>query len=442
MINTVYNYSILGAIKIRLYPNKIQEQKLAQDFGNARKVWNLALDLKQKAYANGESLSCYDIKKMLPVWKNGEYDYLKQTHSQVLQESILHLDGAYKNAFARVKQCKHATSRRTKNSNVFGFPVFKSRYDSRQAISYPQGVTVSGNKITLPKIGQIKARVHREIVGKMKTVTILRESTGKYYAAILTEDFKLIAEPLQSFDAAKIIGIDLGVKDWIVDSNGNKLPNPHHLKKSLKKLHRLQKDLSRKIEFAKDRCIADGKPTIEQRNYFGSNIAKNRKHVALAHEKVRHARENYQHQVSFILANENQVVVAETLNIRGMMANRRLSKAIGDCAWGGFLIKLDYKLKAKGGQPVQISTWFPSTKTCNHCGVINEHITLNDRMWTCSSCHATVDRDINAALNIRDAGIVKIKAAGLSVYAHGGHVRLDAVGQAAAAEVGSLCDYA
>ena len=430
------------ATKIRLYPNKSQEQKLAQDFGNARKVWNLALDLKQKAYASGESLSCYDIKKMLPAWKGGEYNYLKQTHSQVLQESILHLDRAYKNAFARVKQGKRATSKRTKNSNVFGFPVFKSKYDSRQAISYPQGVTVAGNKITLPKIGQIKARVHRQIVGKMKTVTISRESTGKYYASILADDSKPIAEPLQSFDVAMVIGIDLGVKDWIVDSNSNKLPNPHHLKRSLKKLHKVQKNLSRKIEAAKARCIADGKPVKEQRNYFGSNVAKDRKRVALAHEKVRHARQNYQHQVSNVLANENQVVVAETLNVKGMMANRKLSKAIGDCAWSGFLNQLDYKLKAKGGQLVQISTWFPSTKTCNHCGVINERMTLKHRTWTCSSCQAIVDRDINAAINIRDAGIVKLKAAGLSVYAHGGHVRLDAVDQAAAVEVGSLRVYA
>ncbi|MBU3593058.1 transposase [Polynucleobacter sp. 71A-WALBACH] len=433
---------MLKAIKIRLYPNKEQEQKLAQDFGNARKVWNLALDLKQKAYANKESLSCYDIKKMLPFWKNGEYSYLKQTHSQVLQESILHLDKAYKNAFIRVKQGKRSTTKFSKNINIFGFPVFKSKYDSRQAISYPQGVTAMSHKITLPKIGQIKARIHREIVGKIKTVTISRESTGKYYASLLVEDFKTASKSLQSFDECKVIGIDLGVKDWIVDSNSQKLPNPRHLQKSLKKLHRVQKDLSRRIEAARARCLADGKPLKEQRNYFGTNIAKYKKRVALEHEKVRHARGNYQHQVSKLLANENQVVVAETLNVKGLLANRKLSKAISDCAWTGFLNKLDYKLRAKGGQLVRISTWFPSTKTCNSCGVINDHITLKDRIWTCSYCNTMLDRDINAALNIRDTGILQLKAAGLSVYAHGGHIRLDAVDQATACEVGSLRVYA
>lgn len=425
------------ATKVRLYPNKAQKQKLAQDFGNARKVWNLALDLKQAAHASGESLSCYDIKKMLPIWKNGEYKYLKQTHSQVLQESILHLDRAYRNAFARIQQGKRATAKHTKNANLFGFPVFKSKYDSRQAISYPQGVAVLGNKINFPKIGQIKAKVHRDIIGKIKTVTISRESTAKIYASILTEDPQPITEPLASFDDHQIIGIDLGIKNWVTDTSGEKLPNPQHLKKSISKLTRIQRSLSRKVESAKNRCTADGKSSKELRKYFGSNIAKDQKRLALAHEKVRHVRENYQHQVSSKLANKNQVVIAETLNVKGMISNRNFSKAISDCSWSSFLGKLDYKLKAKGGQLVRISPWFPSTKMCNHCREINEKIELSDRIWTCNACNAIIDRDINAALNIREVGIVKLKAAGLSVYAHGGHVRLDDFDQAMACEVGS-----
>ena len=275
----------------------------------------------------------------------------------------------------------------------------------------------------MPKIGLIKAKIHRDLLGKIKTVTLSRESTGKYYASILTESVEVKKDPIQAFDKDKIIGIDLGVKDLLVTSNGDKLPNPKYLKKQVKKLRHIQKDLSRKIETAKKRCLLDGKPLKEQSRYFGANIAKNRQQLARQHEKVRFARENYQHQVSRILANENQVVVAETLKIKNMLQNRKLSKAISDCGWFGFLTKLDYKLQENGGRLEQVSTWFPSTKTCNQCACINEHILLKDRKWTCSECNTVHDRDINAANNLKDAGIVQLKAAGLSVYAHGGDVR-------------------
>jgi putative transposase len=429
---------MLKATKVRIYPTAEQEQKLAQDFGNVRFVWNEALGLKQQAFADKLPLSCYDIKKLLPVWKNGEYDFLKLTHSQVLQESIRHLDVAYKNAFRRLKNKQVATSKRSKNKNVYGFAVFKSKNDARQAIAYPQGVRIEGNKLHLPKIGLIKAKFHREIIGKIKTVTVSRESTGRYYASILTENLEVKKDPIQSFDKNKIIGVDLGVKDLLVTSNGDKLPNPKYLKKQVKKLCHIQKDLSRKIETAKQRCLLDGKPLKEQSKYFGANIAKNRKQLARQHEKVRFARENYQHQVSRLLANESQVVVAETLKIKNMLQNRKLSKAISDCGWFGFLTKLDYKLQENGGRLEQVSTWFPSTKTCNECGCINEHILLKHRVWTCNECNAVHDRDINAAKNIKDGGILQLKAAGLSVYAHGGDVSPCSKSEAIADEVGSL----
>lgn len=430
---------MLRATKIRIYPNKAQEQRLAQDFGNARKVWNMALEMKEMSRGGDKKpLTCYDIKKMLPIWKKGDYPYLSQTYASCLQESILHLDRAYKDAFERQRLGKTVTKKNSKNTNRYGFPVFKSKHDSRHAISYPQHVKVLENKISVPKIGKIKAKVHRQIVGKIRTVTISRESTGKYYASILTDDAIAPKLPLKQIDASRVVGLDLGVIDWIVDSNGKKLANPKFLKKRVKKLARLNRSLSRKIEAAKKRCVDDGKPLKHLHNYCGSNILKDRKRLALEHEKVRHARNNFQHQVSRTLANDNQVVVAETLNVMGLLSNRKLSKAISDCAWGGFLNKLDYKLKNRGGQLVRISTWFPSTKMCNHCGTINDEISLRHRVWTCQGCHAVVDRDINAAINIREAGILQLKAAGLSVYAHGGHVSLDEVYQAKTREVGSL----
>ena len=413
---------MLSATKFRLYPTPEQAQLLARQFGCVRFVWNRALAMKRAAWTERqESLSCYTIKSMLPVWKKGEFPWLKEADSQALQEAILHLDRAYRNFFD-----KRA-----------GFPNFKSKHDARQSFAYPQRVRIDGDRIVLPKVGSIKAVVHRELVGKIKTVTISREATGSYYAAVLTDDGRPAPAPLAHFSKEAIVGIDLGLKDAVVSSHGLKTGNPKFFQRSLRTLRHRQRALSRKIEAAKGRCLAAGEPVANLRAFFGSNIAKDRTRVAKAHERVRHARNDWQHQISRRLADENQVVVAESLNVKGMLKNRRLARAIADVGWSGLLGKIDYKLRRKGGRMVKIDRWFPSTKTCSCCGSIREGLTLSDRVWLCEGCGTLHDRDENAASNIEAAGIAKLKAEGLSVSAHGGYVSPALIAPAVALEVGS-----
>lgn len=363
------------------------------------------------------------IKGMLPVWKDGDFPWLKDADSQAMQEVIRHLDRAYRNFFEKRAR----------------LPRFKKKHAARQSISYPQRVKLDGNFAYFPKVGWVKAVVHREIVGKIKTVTVSRESTGKYYASILTDDGLPEVEPIHHIE--RVTGIDLGLKDALVTSTGLKSGNPKPLRRALRNLKRKQQAMSRKIEAAKVRFEAakaadDGKP-YRLRDFFGANIAKDRKRVAVAHERVRNARDDWQHKASRQLADENQAVAAETLNIKGMMKNRHLSRAITDVGWSSLLLKIDYKLKRRGGHLVKIDRWFPSTKTCSSCGAIHEGLSLSDRSWLCAACGTLHDRDENAAENIRRQGVLKLKAEGLSVSAHGGGFSRVPSASATAYEVGS-----
>ena len=415
---------MLTATKIRLYPAADQEQRLAAQFGCARFVWNRALAMKRAAWQERkESLSCYTIKGMLPIWKGGEFPWLKDADSQAMQEVIRHLDRAYRNFFERRAQ----------------IPRFKKKHAARQSIAYPQRVKLDGNLVYLPKVGWVKAVVHREVVGKIKTVTVSRESTGKYYASVLADDGLPVIEALPHIE--RLAGIDLGLKDALVSSDGHKSGNSKPLCRALRNLKRKQQAMSRKVEAAKVRFEAaraadDGK-TYRLRDFFGANIAKDRKRVAVAHERVRNARDDWQHKASRQLADENQAVAAETLNVKGMMKNRRLARAIADVGWGSLLLKIDYKLKRRGGRLVKIDRWFPSSKTCSACGAIHEGLTLADRSWLCTACGTLHDRDENAAENIRRQGILKLKAEGLSVSAHGGGFSRVPSVPATAYEVGS-----
>lgn len=229
-----------------------------------------------------------------------------------------------------------------------------------------------------------------------------------------------------------VTGIDLGLKDAVTTDNGTKIQNPKFLRRALKNLRRKQQALSRKIEAAKKRCLAAGRPLADLRQFFGSNIAKARRDLARAHERVRHARTNWQHQVSRRLADDNQAVCAETLNGKGMIQNRPLAQAIADVGWFGLLRHLEAKMIARGGYLIRVDRFFPSTKQCSRCGEKNPDLTLKDRMWTCAACGTCHDRDINAAINIRNQGIVQLKAAGLSVSAHGGSIIPSPIGMVTA----------
>jgi putative transposase len=381
---------VLKATKVRLYPTPEQELALAKSFGCARWYWNFALNACIGHYQEtGKSLKLASYKGMLPQLKK-EYPWLKEDcYSSVLQCVAINLDRAYKNFFeGRAK-----------------FPNFKSKHH-KQSIQYPQSITVNGECLKVPKIGEIKAIFHREITGKIKTVTISKTSSNKYFASILCE--------VEGIDVKqwgnKIIGIDLGLKDFAIAHNGEnvtKYANPKHLYRHQKNLARKQKKLSRKTKGSKSR-------------------EKFRKNVAKIHEKIANSRQDFLHKLSRKLVNESQVIVVENLNVKGMVKNRKLSKAISDVGWGKFVNFIDYKLKQKSGELVEIDRFFPSSKTCSSCGHILDELSLDIREWDCPNCHTHHDRDENAALNIRTEGIrILTEGGGNPIFADGGCVRPD-----------------
>ena len=245
----------------------------------------------------------------------------------------------------------------------------------------------------------MKAVVHRPIEGKLKTVTVSRVSTGKYYASILCDDGLSAPELKKHF--SDVLGIDLGLKEFSIASDGEKIPNPRFTKRAAKNLRKKQKNLSRKQKSSKKRSKA--------------KIL-----VAKAHEKTKNARDDFQHKLSKSIADKNQAVGVETLKVKNMLKNRKLSRAISDAGWSGFVTKLEYKLERVGGRLVKIDTFFPSSKLCSTCSHKMEAMPLSVRTWECPECGSFHDRDINAACNIRNQAILKLKAAGCTVSARGG----------------------
>ena len=397
---------MLKAVKVRLYPTTEQQESLAKSFGCARWYWNYALNACIQHYEQtGKSLKLSVYKAYLPQLKV-EHPWLKEDcYSAVLQRVAINLNKAYTNFFeGRAK-----------------FPRFKAKHH-KQSIQYPQNVKVVGDCLEIPKIGVVKAVFHRPIEGKIKTVTISKAPTEKYFASILLE---IEGEENQS-TGDKTLGIDLGLKDFAIVHDGeqvSKHSNPKYLKRHEKNLTRKQKKLARKAK--------------------GSNSRnKYRKLVAKVHERVSNSRQDFLHKLSRKLVNESQVIVVENLHLKGMIRNRKLSKSISDVGWGIFVNFLDYKLKAKEGQPsgfavattggtpatrcslVEIGRFFPSSKTCSCCGHVIDELPLDIREWNCPSCGSHHDRDGNAALNIRREGIrILSMGGGNPVVADGGCVR-------------------
>jgi putative transposase len=377
------------AIKVRIYPNPEQSQKLSQVMGAARWWWNYALNLCNQTYKEtGKGLSQVALNKVLPVLKKEEQTaWLGECYSQVLQSTTLNLTKAFKNFFE--KRAK--------------YPRFKS-YHGKQSCQYPQNCQVVENGVKVPQIGVIKASIHRLFDGQLKTVTITKVATGKYYASFLFDTDE--ATP-QLVTAGKVIGIDLGLKDFCIAHDGektSKYPNPRHIKKHEKNLARKQAKLARKKKGSKSRDKA-------------------KRLVAKVHERISNARQDYLHKLSRKIVNDNQVVVVENLNIKGMVRNHNLAKAISEVGWGMFVNFLDYKLQQKGGLLVEIDRWFPSSKTCSHCFYQMSDLPLDIRKWTCPSCGTHHDRDENAAKNIRAEGIRQILVSGTGTTAEGGDVR-------------------
>lgn len=393
---------MLTATKIRIYPTNQQANQLAQAFGSARFLYNNQLEATQKQYKEtGKGLSQFDMNKRIPLLKQ-EYEWLSNTHSQVLQAESLNLSRAFINFF----------------EGRAGFPQFKSKHDT-QTIQYPQGIKLEDKKIYLPKIGLVKAVVHREIVGKVKTVTISKTTTGKYFASVLTENDTPVPAPVVQ---GEILGIDLGLAHLAITSEGKKVPNQKNTKKLEVVLARQQKRLCRKAKGSKNR-------------------AKARIRVAKVHERIANKRKDYLHKVTAKIVNDSQVntIAVENLNVNGMVKNHKLSKAIADASWGTFTGYLKYKANRIGKGYIEVDRYFPSSKTCNCCLHVQK-LSLSDRFWTCGKCGTYHDRDVNAARNVRDEA-KRIMTAGSAVAAYGGAVSQKKKGKpsafASAVEIGS-----
>ena len=275
------------------------------------------------------------------------------------------------------------------------FSKFKSKKNPVQSFPVPQHYSVNfeNNTVKLPKIGEIKAVLHRKFDGELKTATVSRTCKGNYYISILVEDGKELPAK-QSFSESTTVGIGVGITDFAVLSTGEKIENPKYLKNSHQRLKVLQKRVSRKQKGSKNR-------------------AKAKQRLAVLHDKITNQRNDFQNKLSFRLVSENQAVALETLNVKGMQKNHPLAQAIGDSAWSSFVTKLEYKAKWFGKTVLRIGQFEPSSKLCSVCGYHNKELQLKDREWTCPDCKTKQDRDINAAINIKKFAIIYQNLIGL-----------------------------
>ncbi|WP_135610191.1 IS200/IS605 family element RNA-guided endonuclease TnpB [Methanococcoides sp. AM1] len=358
---------MLKAYKYRIYPNKNQKEIFDKHFGACRFIYNWGLNHKLVTYEKDKrSLSEFDINNMIPGLKK-IHVWLNEVNSQSLQRSIGNMDSAFKKFF------KEKT----------GFPKFKSRKNPVQSFQIPQHYTVNfdNNMIKLPKIKEpIKARLHRMFDGKMKIATVSKTTTGKYYISILVENGQEVPKKV---DIDNVMGIDVGLNHFAILSNGEKIDNEKYLKMSIQYLQVLQQRLSRKQKGS-------------------NNWNKQKLQVAKLHEKIVNQRNDFQHKLSLRLISENQAIAIESLNIKGMVKNHCLAQAISDVSWGSFIEKLQYKADWYGKTVIQIGQFEPSSKLCHVCGYKNIGLKLHHRKWTCSDCNTVHDRDINAAINIKN----------------------------------------
>jgi len=340
---------------------------LNRQFGSVRFAYNAGLRIMSHRYKrHSQSLSAkHDIKKLLPVAKKSrKYNWLKEVDSIALQQSCINLDKAFQRFFDPKQKA--------------GYPRFKSKR-GKQSSHHCVGIKTGDNWIKVPKLDPIKAKIHRPVEGRLKSITLSRSVTGKHYASLLYETGKQALAPNMSVDAAKVVGLDMGISHLAIDSGGRKIANPRFIKLAQKNLKRKQQALSRKKKGS-------------------ANRAKARLLVAKAHERVANARNDFQHKLSRQIVDDNQAVIVETLKIKNMMKNRKLAKHIGDASWHSLIIKLEYKAKEQGKHLVKIDPWFASSKTCHACHHKVDAMPLNVRSWQCPTCKVHHDRDINAAL--------------------------------------------
>ena len=366
------------AYKFRIYPNKEQEILIAKTIGCSRFVFNHFLGMWNDTYKEtGKGLTYNACSAQLPQLKI-ELEWLKEVDSTAIQSALKNLADAYKRFFKK------------QNDK----PRFKSKKNNVQSYTTKHtngNIAIVDNKIKLPKLGFVKFAKSREIDGRIMNATVRRNSSGKYFVSILTE---VEIQPLEKADSA--IGIDLGITDFAILSDGHKIDNNKFTSKMEKKLKREQRKLSKRALIAKNKGIH----LLDAKNY-----QKQKRKVARLHERVINQRDDFLNKLSTEIIKNHDIIYIEDLNTKGMLRNHKLAKSISDVSWSAFVSKLEYKATWYGKTIVKVSRWFPSSQICSDCGHHDGKKSLEIRDWTCPICHANHDRDINASKNILAEGL-------------------------------------
>ena len=377
---------------LRILPTEKQVNLAHQTFGCSRLIYNKFLSTRQDYYKEtGKTLSTSDYKKNVlnPLKKTEEFNFLKKVDKFALESAVENVEDAFDRFF--------------KGQNKF--PKFKSKRKAKKSYTTKftnDNIRIENNFIQVPKLGKVKFVIPKTNENDSKltkikngTARILSATIsyqgGKYYISLCLEEIVNLVKPLnlENIDLNKIIGIDLGLKDFAIINNGlhtQKEENPRYFAKSEKKLAKLQRKLSKK--------------KLDSKNFNKAKLK-----VSKLQKKIANQRLDFCHQLSRKLCNENQVVIVENLNIKGMVKNKNLAKAIQDAGWSKFLTFLKYKMEWEGKHYIEVDRWFASSKICSHCGEKKLMLSLNEREWVCSSCNTHHDRDENASINIRQEGM-------------------------------------
>lgn len=359
-------------IKFRIYPNKQQKKLILQTFGCCRLIYNKGLNMRNQAYANGNIIGYAQTSAMLTeLKKQNDFAFLKEVDSIALQQSLKDLDCSFKNFFKR-------------RAN---YPQFKNKHNNHQSyrtMNQNDGIRIVGKYIKLPKLGYIKMKQSME-VGHINNVTVKQTPTGKFFI-VLNVNFNPEARP----NKGKSIGIDVGIKEFYSDSNGNIVNNPKYFEKLINKLAREQRRLSHKQKGS-------------------NNFKKQRIRVAKVYEKITNQRNDFLQKESTKLVRENQTICIEDLDIKQMVRNHKLAASISNVSWGKFFTMLEYKALWYGNNIIRVPATYPSSQICSHCGYKNSLIkNLVIRKWECPQCHIQHDRDVNASINILHKGLLII----------------------------------
>lgn len=359
--------------KVRLYPNKAQREALAVTFGCVRWIYNAGLELCQTQFkAAGKQPTYHELQNVFMPKAKAEHAWLKDANSQSLQVSLQNLAAAFDAFFAKTGRYPKFKTKR----NVQSAAYYSSTYVSERREN-------GWGKVRIPKVGHIRAKLHREVQGTVKHITVTLDRAGRYWATLQIDDGVVVAP---AAPATTALGIDLGLRHFATLSTGEKINNPRYLRRAEKNLKRKYQQHARK-------------------QAGSSNKEKARLKLARAHARVADARKDFLHNLSRRLVNENQAIIVEDLNSRGILKNRKVAKSVADAGWQAFVGMLAYKAAANGKPLVKVGRFYPSTRTCHDCGHVAPAFGMNTQEWNCPACGTVHNRDLNAALNIRDEGL-------------------------------------